>query len=278
MRESVRKNQRKINDFKRYKETCQNTDEAQKYLKLHKGCPFGELEYGLALIHDNKVDEAVVVFEKLMDGKNRKYALTNLSCIELVQKEYTKCIEHLTELEKIDKEYYDLGNFKYIKCLCMNQLGIKPDISVDDMDYMESIIFNYDRKQVINHIDYHKMDVYVKKNRLVDFDEKKSDQRFFNDSIDIEKLYDEVMDVLKLDEVSSITEYAVSTKIFFRYDNIGRNTNGKQNYLAVMVLTGTNRIISMYPMPSPERDYLVDKKPVYDFQEILKIAREQKAL
>ena len=30
MRESVRKNQRKINDFKRYKETCQNTDEAQK--------------------------------------------------------------------------------------------------------------------------------------------------------------------------------------------------------------------------------------------------------
>ena len=151
-------------------------------------------------------------------------------------------------------------------------------ISVDDMDYMESIIFNYDRKQVINHIDYHKMDVYVKKNRLVDFDEKKSDQRFFNDSIDIEKLYDEVMDVLKLDEVSSIMEYAVSTKIFFRYDNIGRNTNGKQNYLAVMVLTGTNRIISMYPMPSPERDYLVDKKPVYDFQETLKKAREQRAL
>ena len=278
MRESVRKNKIKIRDFKRYKETCQNTEEALKYLSIHKNCPYGKLEYGMALIHENREDEAKAVFEKLINTKNYKHALTNLIFIELVQKEYARCLADLIILEKEDKDYFDKGNMRYVKYLCMNMLDIKPDIPFGEMDYIESLIFNYNRDVVLNHISYHNKDIYAKKFHIEDFDEKKCDQRFFASNFDIEDTYDKVIDILRYTEVGDIYEYSVSTKLFFRYDNVGSNTNGKQNYLVVMFLTGTDRIITMCPVEGPERDYLVDKKPVYDFNEILEKARKQKAL
>ncbi len=231
-------------------------------------------------MREHREDEAKAVFEKLLSSDNYRHALTNLICIELVQKDYEKCLTDLSILERDDNDYFNDGKFRYIKYLCMHMLGIKPDLKEDEMDYMEGIIFNYDRDVVLNHISYHNKNIFALKNHipLEKFDEREYDDRFFSNDIDINSLYDDVHDILQLEEVSSIYDYAISTKLFFRYDHVGSNINGQQHYLAVMFLTGTDRIISMYPVPSPERDYLVDKKPVFDFQEILAKAHQQKAL
>ena len=278
MRESVKKNQERIKQLRKIRESCKNSDEALDYLDQHSADPFGRIVYGKALLHEGNRKEAKEVFEELLELGNFKHVLKYLSFFELVEKDYINCLKHINIIEELFKEYYDKRDFRYIKYLCMSQLGMQPDINNNSMDYIEYLIFNYNREMVIKHISNHLIEFHEQKSGILGFDEKDFDDALFAKDTDIEKLYDEMMDILKLDEVKDITDYAVCTKIYFKYDNIGINTNGKQNYLVVMILTGTDHIISMYPTISPERNYLINKNPVFDFQETLKKAREQRAL
>lgn len=268
MRESIQKHKNKKRDFKLYKSTCQNSEEALNYLKLHKNCPYGRLEYAIALDRENKKEEARKIFEDLLDTKNFKYALSNLLIMEYVDKNFDVCYGYLNQLEKFDNEYFEEGRYRYLKYFCMQALNIPVNVDYNNLDYIEMVILNYNRDIVINHIFYHNKNVYAIKNKIVDFNEMDYDESFFADSIDIIELYDDISAILKLDEVNKSIDRGISSKIYFRYDNVGSNIRGKQNYLVVMNLTHTDKIISMYPNKSIEKDYLINKNEIYDFFEL----------
>lgn len=276
MRESVQKSKKKIRDFKAYKETCQNVSESEKYLKLHPNCPFGKLEKATALKREMQHEEAKPILEELLETKNYKYAIANLICLEYSEQNFKNCYDYLNQLEKYDKDYFYQVSFKYLRLFCMQQLNIPINIDYDNLDFMEKIILDYDIQTIINHIAYHDKNVYAKKNKIVDFNEKDYDECFFASDINIPALYYDVMDILKLDEIDKSIDDAISSKIFFRYDNIGSNVRGKKNYLVVMNLTHTDKIISLYPVEGVDREYLANKHPVYDFFELKEKAKIKK--
>ena len=276
MRESINKSLKRIKDFKIYKETCQSSAEALKYLSLHRNCPYGQFEYGLALMREKRADEAKIVFEKLLDSKNRRYALVHLILIEFIDEEYEKCIKDIKDLEIIDNDYYQYSNFEYIKDYCMFKLNITPDIKPEEMDYMESIIFNYNKETVLNHVVYHNEDIFLKKSHLGEESVITTNERFFASDIDVSELFDKLSQITKLDEIQAIKEYSISSKVFFKYHNIGSNDKGKQDYFVLYYLTGTDRIISFVPVYGPDKDYLIDKKPVFDFEQMYQKAMDIK--
>ena len=273
MRESVRKNKNRLKDFKVYKSSCQNVSGALDYLELHKNCPYGRLEYAKALVRENKTDEAKIVLEELLNTKNYKYALAKLSIIEFCNKNYEACYGYLNRLEKVDLDYYSNEHYRYIKYFCMTQLNIPINIDYRKLDYMENIILKYDKDMVIKHILHHDQNFFVKKNCIENFNELDYDDCFFASNIDVEQLYEDVSNILKLDEVDKNIEHGISSKIYFRYDNVGSNVRGRQDYLVVMILTGTDKIISMYPNQSIEKEYRINKNPVYDFFELKEKAK-----
>lgn len=279
MRESVKKSKKRLKDFKVYKSSCQNTDDALNYLDLHKNCPYGRLEYAIALEREHKYDDAKEILEDLLQTKNYKYALANLIIMEFCARNYEICYGYLNELEKNDKMYFDDGHYDYLKYYCMSVLNIPVDLDYNHLDYMQMVILKYDKDIVLRHIFYHDMNVYAVKNNIKDFNEKDYNECFFANSIDIPELFDDMCEILKLDEVNKYHDRGISSKIYFRYDNVGSNARGKQNYLVVMNLTGTDKIITMYPNRSIERDYLINKHEVYDFFELKeKVKNNKKAL
>ena len=277
MRESIMKQQAKLKDLKKYKESHKTTDDALKYLQLHKDCPFGRLEYGLTLMYNKELEEAEQVFKSLLEEKSvQNRALHNLIRVLFFQYKYQECYDYCLLLEYLDKKLYDEKSFKYYKYFCANELNIPAEY--DELDYMTHCLLNYNSRFVVNHIKYHTKEFIDSNPDEIDY--SRAPGSVFKNDVDIEQLYEEVSKILKLDDVKQMNWYAITSYIYFKYDNIGINTNGKQNYLVAMKISNTDKLISLYPAMGVERTYLANGFPVFDYFEKLEEANsiKQKAL
>lgn len=184
--------------------------------------------------------------------------------IEVIDKNYDNALIYLNQTDKmltaqlwkiyllISKEEYIEGyqvlqdiidnqfnkNFRdlfYLLTVYFNEtLNLKLQISYTNLTYLERMIIDYDKKIALEHISEHKI-----KNK------KKLTHSLFYENIDINELYDYVSNEIRNQDFIKL-EFA--DIYFVKYKNVGYIENDICNYIKVICIPNTKKIISMYPI------------------------------
>lgn len=177
--------------------------------------------------------------------------------------------EHYDELEEKSKNFLAFLELRYLCCiddwqgaydffktnksLCLDKehrvfeillckkldIPCKEDYTLSKERYVYDLAHNYDYGAVMNHI-VHGHTLYDE-----DFDKNNS---YFDKSVDLIKLYDEVKD--KLSSNIRICWDLTTDHYIFKYDNVGVCDTSNTNYFRVITFVGTDQILTMYPSDS----------------------------
>lgn len=184
-------------------------------------------------ISKKNYDEALSLLETISKDNLRIYKqmLYKKICILIKKERYKEAYDTFIILKEYDcnKNYENKYNSleKYLKDKLNQSCDIEPE------SYVEKLLFNYDYNQVINHIQKHKEENNNKLNHTI-----------FNSNIDIESLYNYVLDNLNDDNfvINSFIDVYI-----LEYPNVGSDNNKILNYLKVITLPNSKKIITMYP-------------------------------
>lgn len=217
--------------------------EYQNYFESFPDNYFARIGYIDLLLKMSRFDEASEVFTLVkahfdeLEEKSKNF----LSFLEL---RYLCCIndwESAYKFLKTDEYLYLDHEERVFEVLLCKKLDIpcKEDYTLSKERYVYDLAHNYDYGAVMNHI-VHGHTLYDE-----DFDK---DNSYFDKSVDLIKLYDEVKD--KLSSNIRICWDLTTDHYIFKYDNVGLCDNSNTNYFRVITFVGTDQILTMYPCNS----------------------------
>ena len=158
----------------------------------------------------------------------------------------------LSEKYEEAKEFYD--EYKY------DLLNVDPKIDLfetiyetkNDNELKRSLFNRYVVNQIIDYQDDSFID-HIKKH-LADYnkDFEQPNPALFNADFPLEKVLNEIRTLIPNDKSTNFSFY--NNFYVFKYDNVGRLNNKPVDYIRVVVINGTDEIITMYPMQ--HGDYL----------------------
>lgn len=212
-------------------------------------------QLGRLYIHNEEFENAK---DCLIQVKN-KYTITlyQLLIANFVLKDYKEVINIYNDLMNTKSLYNQLSE-KML--LVINRLNLysKFKLGISDNFKKIDLIINYNREMALRHIKKHTFEVNYK--------EKHS---LFNSDIDIENLYNDIENSIN-DSNKAYTDYLIDC-YYFGYYNIGKIKNKQCDYLSVITLHDSNKIISMFPITLKEiKDYHPINKVKEDYKKLSK--------
>ncbi len=196
----------------------------EDYLKKYPGNSYGIKEYATILRHYNRVEEAL---EMLPEDSSDIHLIRERAICFLYLGNYEKALKEINKLPKNTTENH------FIKTLCKVKLGL---VSTDRIDpkqaYRISQAVSYSRENAIIHIKEHT---------------KEAGRSYFNEEVDIEKLYDDIDRLIpKAEPQLSIDPFM--TGYLFYVPRVGFNSNDiPLNHLKVATILNTGKILTMFP-------------------------------
>ena len=179
--------------------------------------------YAEALEYYNKIDE--IHFRTYRDSLYKK-----ICCLIKLEK-YEEAYLSFEELKRVDisKKYW----FKYntLEIYLKSVMGIPFD--AEPKNYLESLMVDYNYQDVIDHINKHKEN-----------DDTKLNHTLFYENINVEELYQYALDQIK-DE--NYKDNSFNDAYVFEYKGAGYNKTKELNYVKVITIPNTKKIITMYP-------------------------------
>lgn len=152
------------------------------------------------------------------------------------QRRYEECYKLFLENEIILKENID----DYYSVLVFLRTELDLPIDVDESLYSYTIkqIFSYDEERAIEHISKH----------MNNFDCK--DVLCFCSDFPLKDVYHQIRNLLPLEtDVDYYSGFFKKVNIF-KYEGNGRNFRKSIDYIKVVSIQDTNKIITMYPYPN----------------------------
>lgn len=184
-------------------------------------------------IYNKNYYRALSLFENVTKENLRIYRnmLYKKTCILIKQERYEEAYATFNSLKEYDynRNYENKYNLLeiYLKDKLNQSCDIEPKI------YVENLLCEYNYERVIEHIKKHKEE-----------DNNKINHTIFNPNIDIENLYNYVLDNLNEDNfiINSFNDVYI-----LEYPNIGSDGEKILNYLKVITLPNSKKIVTMYP-------------------------------
>lgn len=197
---------------------------------------FYNQNYIEALEYYNKIDKIHV-----RTFRNSLYK--KICCLIKIEK-YEEAYNTFEELKRIDvsKKYW----FKYntIEIFLKSMLGILCE--AEPKNYLENLMIEYNYETVIEHINKHK-----------EPDETKLNHTIFNENIDIEELYEYALDQIKEENYK---DNSFNDAYVFEYKGAGYSKTKELDYVKVVTLPNSNKIITMYPYDCIKKNKIKEKQ------------------
>ena len=213
-----------------YNKRMGNYDEALECFKRLKHTTMEEdayIEMGLTYMIKGDNNIAKEYFSKLLNTSKKNEALVKLIKIALAENDPN--IEELFKKVDVDNCYHQGDIIQYKRCVQHYQY-LMGSLNKEKNNYSGEQLYNYSKERALEHV----KKKHVSKGKLY---------RFF-DNVDINELYDYCLE--HLDNIiyrDDKTRYLVEMP----YD-VGYLMNLKTNIIEVIVLSNTNKILTMYPI------------------------------
>lgn len=254
--------------------TLNRCDEIKRLINKYKDL----LTDSVYLYYDARVDllegnidsaeDKLITISKDNNNPTRDYALLNLCDIYNHKNENDKSLNILKELVKKDdtpviNEAKLSLVFIYLR---LNKIDIAHDIFLSiDKSYKDTIsttceqikaifnLYNYNfeilgkSKYSIGLINDYKKDEVINHIKKHDYNEKSKTFMTFKENIDYDLLYDKIIKII--DNIKPTISNNLFDKYIIKYDGIGyhHKTNKELDYLEVVCLYNSKKIITMYP-------------------------------
>lgn len=166
----------------------------------------------------------------------------------------------LEDYEEVIKIYDTIINKSFSKYLSermlymINRLYLYSKFKLGIPDNFEKLglIINFTKDNALKHIEKHTYEVSYKEKHSI-----------FNPDINIENLYDDIYNSIS-NSNKAYTDYLTDC-YYFGYYNIGKVDNKQSDYLSVITIRNTKKIISMFPITLEE---IKDNHPINTVKEI----------
>ena len=227
-----------------------NNELARMYLEELINTKSQNMEYAMLEIGKLEVSEGNdeigrKYFESLLGTKNIDYALSELLFLDIKEEKFADAIYRINKLKKVPSEHkIDLFNvIFYLKYRLGNLDNIKP------LNDFQRLLLSYDYDLVIKHIKSH-----------LDANGEKRLHTIFNENIDIEELYNYILE--KIQNISPIRCNLVEKYIVMCEQNIAIVNNEETNYIEVITLPNSKKILTFYPIKLDKIDNIKSKQKV----------------
>jgi len=226
----------KMGDYSKAKECIDKlislNDKCENIVNYYLGkIEFYTKNYFESLEYYNKIDETN--FRTYRDSLYKKM------CCLIKLERYEDAYNTFEELKRVDvsKRYY--GKYNTLELYLKGMMG--QSCEVEPRCYIETLLIDYDYDLVIEHINKHK-----------EPDETKISHTIFNENIDTYELYNYALD--QINEENYLNN-SFNDAYVFKYEGVGYSNTKELNYVKVVTIPNTKKIITMYPY-----DYIVNLK------------------
>ena len=167
------------------------------------------------------------IFLEILTLENNEYAIKQLIYLDIKNNNLEEILDLLMKLSIQDKEYY------VIKSYVLYKLGKKEQIEVQN--YYTQQLMNYDEYAALEHIKKH-----------LDENENKRLHTVFDNSIDLQQLFEQAKEKIK---VINPTEFTIVEKYIICFEEtIGISEGEKVKTIEVVTIPHTKNILTMYPI------------------------------
>lgn len=163
----------------------------------------------------------------------------------LVEERYMEALELINTCGYVDK----LRDANLIELICLKALNRPIKKDENNKGYLYNQIINYDPKKALDHITIHK--------------DSNQDKSYFSKEVDIESLFNKCQQTLS-ESPNVIYVDNVDYLRIYRYDKCGYSKGKLVDYFAVVTISNTDHILSMYPIDNPERIRCLDITPILE--------------
>ena len=194
---------------------------------------FANFYYAKIEFYKGNYDEALSLFKTIKKDNIviKREAIFKEICIYIKQNKYNDAWEKYEELKKYDYTKKFENEYGLIEIYLGKKLHKK--INVKKERYVEKQMLNYSYNRAIKHIEKHLED-----------DTKKDNHTKFNDNIDIKKMYSYAVANLSEEAYSSNN---ICDSYILKYEGVGVDESGVLDYIKVITLPNSKKIITIYP-------------------------------
>ena len=209
------------------------TNEAEKSFKEllnTQSRTYALLELGRLYASNGNEKLARKIFLEILTLENNEYAIKQLIYLDIKNNNLEEILDLLMKLsiqDKEDKEYH------MIKSYVLYKLGKKEKIEAKN--YYTQQLMNYDEYAALEHIKKH-----------LDENENKRLHTVFDSSIDLQQLFEQAKEKIK---VINPTEFTIVEKYIICFEeDIGISEGEKVKTIEVITIPHTKNILTMYPI------------------------------
>lgn len=247
----------------------------------------GAFSYVIKMVSDNRLDQAIVEFEKYLQKYPKDYCAYSYYADSLIKLGRFDEAEVLLSLIPVDSRIPELSkeNVILMKLKLFSSRGqyedcleiIRENFEMFDRRgwaITESLIFFKKQLGLLLADDYKGFSYKV--NLITDYSEEAAIEcirtthcpsescppRCFYDDFPVEDVYHRLRDLLPLE--NRIYSSIIENIYIFKYENCGKVDNKVVNYIKVVTFQNSNDIITMYPYENRERIDCMDLTPVIE--------------
>ena len=209
------------------------TKEAEKSFKelinigSSKDRSYAMLELGRLYASNGNEELARKIFLEILTLENNEYAIKQLIYLDIKNNNLEEILDLLMKLSIQDKEYYEIKTYVLYKLGKTEQIEAK--------NYYTQQLMNYDEYAALEHIKKH-----------LDENENKRLHTVFDSSIDLQQLFEQAKEKIKVINPTAFT--IVEKYIICFEETIGISEGEKVKTIEVVTIPHTKNIITMYPI------------------------------
>ena len=221
--------------------------EANEYLSLFPNDVQVRFMRAKVYRHLNRFDECIEDLKYNLSFDDKEYSLTELFYVYYYLNMYKEALEHLPKLYEIKNiQPYSLS---IAELVMKKQLGLEVNLKKGSRcDYIKEQIFDYNEDAAFEHISEHKYN--------------KEEKCRFNDNINLNYLFDLIRN--NIDNTKKVNTEEILEIHYFGVSNIGYIENNICNFIKVVVIPNTNKIIRMYPTDEVDSNHITNIEIDYD--------------
>ena len=184
-------------------------------------------ELGRLYASNGNEELARKIFLEILTLENNEYAIKQLIYLDIKNNNLEEILDLLMKLSIQDKEYHKIKSYVLYKLGKTEQIKAK--------DYYTQQLMNYDEYAALKHIKKH-----------LDENENKRLHTVFDSSIDLQQLFEQAKEKIKVINPTAFT--IVEKYIICFEETIGISEGEKVKTIEVVTIPHTKNIITMYPI------------------------------
>lgn len=233
--------------------------EANEYLSLFPNDTHVRFMRAKAYRYLNRFDECIEDLKYNLNFDDQGYTLTELFYVYYYLNMYQEALKLLPEL--YERKNIKPHSLSIAELVMKKQLGLEVNVKKGARcDYIKEQILDYNEDVVLSHISEHK--------------DNKEEICRFNDNINLNYLFNLIRN--NIDNTKKVNTEEILEFHYFGISNIGYIENNICNFIKVVVIPNTNKIISMYPTDEVDANYITNIE--IDYNKLFKRENKVKTL